>query len=88
MKVSDVITLLGGPAETAKLFGVELSAVSNWKKRGFPERLHFRLSRELALRGHTVDPTRIKPSPLRRGGRGGLRADAQPEAAPRRQAVA
>lgn len=60
MNVDDVIQLLGGTVEAARIFGVEPSAVSNWRKRGFPERMHYRLSRALKARNVEIDPALIE----------------------------
>jgi DNA-binding transcriptional regulator YdaS (Cro superfamily) len=54
MKVStasQAIDLLGGTTATARLLGVLPSAVSNWRRKGFPERVHYRVARALEQRG-------------------------------------
>ena len=53
---SDVIDALGGTSATAELFQVSSSAVSNWRKEGFPRALHLRLYRTCERRGIKVDP--------------------------------
>lgn len=57
MRIDDVITALGGPEATAKLFGVGRTSISNWKTfRRFPEYLHWRVVKECRKRGIDYDP--------------------------------
>lgn len=56
MNVSDTIDALGGTAETSRLFGVSMAAVSQWRASGFPARLHLRIYRECQSRGIDYDP--------------------------------
>ena len=48
--VNAAIDALGGTTRTSKLFAVLPSAVSNWRKNGFPPRLHRRIEKELSRR--------------------------------------
>ncbi len=58
MRIDDVITALGGPEATAKLFGVGRTSISNWKTfRRFPEYLHWRVVKECRKRGIDYDPS-------------------------------
>jgi hypothetical protein len=60
--VDEVVSAFGGPAATAKVFGVVPSAVSNWKNaRRFPARLHFKILREAQARGLVVDDSVFDP---------------------------
>lgn len=57
MQVSDVIAAMGGNKAVAELFGVGVTAVSNWRKwNRFPPRLHLRVLRECEARGLEFDP--------------------------------
>jgi hypothetical protein len=56
MTDSDVIDALGGTKVVAAMFGVQPSAVSNWRAEGIPLRRRFRLARELQARGKPVPP--------------------------------
>lgn len=51
---SEAIDELGGTTKVATLCGVLPSAVSNWRRTGFPPRLHYRLARILEARGVRV----------------------------------
>jgi len=42
---SDLIDCLGGTAVVSRRFGVGMSAVSNWRTLGIPERLHYRFAK-------------------------------------------
>ena len=46
-----LIDRFGGTTKTSVIFGVLPSAVSNWRKTGFPARLHYRASKEADARG-------------------------------------
>jgi len=48
---ADLIDRFGGTTKTSEIFGVLPSAVSNWRKTGFPARLHYRASKEANARG-------------------------------------
>ena len=41
--VNDIINALGGTGNLASLLGVKPSAVSNYRKKGFPARLHLKI---------------------------------------------
>ena len=41
--VYDIINALGGTGNLANLLGVKPSAVSNYRKKGFPARLHLKI---------------------------------------------
>lgn len=57
MQVSEVIDALGGNKAVAEMFGVGVSAVSNWRSwNKFPPRLHLRVLRECEARGLDFDP--------------------------------
>lgn len=57
--VPGFIDALGGTAKTAKLFGVSMAAVSNWRKsRELPARLHLRAVRVANEHGIAFDPER------------------------------
>jgi hypothetical protein len=65
--VDAVIDAFGGTTATAVLFDVLPSAVSNWRALGrFPDRLHFRISREADRRELEVSDALFEPP--RRGG--------------------
>lgn len=52
MTVTELTDKFGGTGETAKIFGVKSSAVSNWRTwNRFPPRLHLRVLREAEGRG-------------------------------------
>ena len=53
--VDGLIDALGGTTKTATIFGVSPPAVSNWRRTGFPPRLHFRIVREAKTRGLAFD---------------------------------
>ena len=56
--VDQVITALGGLRRAAEWCGYEsTSGVSNWKLRGIPPGLHYRIDRRLRLNGYEVQPT-------------------------------
>ncbi len=62
MNVSEIIDAFGGTAVTAGLFGVVPSAVSNWRAADhFPDRLHFRISREAERQGIKFDDSVFAP---------------------------
>lgn len=57
MTVAELIDAFGGTTSTAKLFGVNPSAVSNWKAANrFPDRLHYRIAVEMQARGLEISP--------------------------------
>ena len=60
--VNAAIDALGGTTRTSKLFAVLPSAVSNWRKSGFPPRLHRRVERELAQRGLRATEAVFEPA--------------------------
>lgn len=63
MTVSDIVQELGGNAATAALFGVGVTAVSNWKAaNAFPERHHFRIWRLCQERGLDWTPPESDPA--------------------------
>lgn len=69
MSIDKVISELGGTSATARIFGVLPSAVSNWKAAGrFPQRLHYRLSREAEARGMKLDESVFEELPLAKAG--------------------
>ena len=43
---SDLIDRWGGTSKVAERFNVLPSAVSNWRRTGFPPRLHYRIANE------------------------------------------
>ena len=43
-ETNKIIDSLGGTGVLAKLLGVNLSAVSNYRKKGFPARLHYKIA--------------------------------------------
>lgn len=43
---SQLIDLWGGTTKVSERFGVLPSAVSNWRKSGFPPRLHYRIAKD------------------------------------------
>lgn len=53
---SELIDRFGGTTETAKMYGVRPSAASNWRRTGFPPRLHLRVLRDATARGLILDP--------------------------------
>jgi hypothetical protein len=56
-KVDDVITQLGGTAKVAEMLGVGVTAVLNFKARGYiPPRWHLLISQEAARRKLAVSP--------------------------------
>ena len=58
MTISDVIEAFGGNTAMARIFGVTPAAVSNWKNFGrFPDRLHYRISREAEARQIEIPAT-------------------------------
>ena len=54
-ETSKIIDLLGGTSILAKLLGVNLSAVSNYRKKGFPARLHYKIASLCNERGISID---------------------------------
>lgn len=62
MTASEIIDQLGGNRDVAAMFGVKSSAVSNWRALDrFPERLHYRLAKECANRGISLDDRFLAP---------------------------
>jgi hypothetical protein len=56
--IDQVIAALGGLRSCAEMFSYEsTSGVSNWKLRGIPPGLHYRIDRYLSKRGYVVDPS-------------------------------
>jgi len=55
---NDLIDLLGGTAETARIMGVTPQTVSGWRKTGFPDsyKTIVKLQQEAAKRGYVFDP--------------------------------
>jgi len=43
---SELIDLFGGTKKTAARFNVLPSAVSNWRAKGFPDSMHYRIFKE------------------------------------------
>ena len=43
-ETNKIIDLLGGTGFLDELLGVNLSAVSNYRKKGFPARLHYTIA--------------------------------------------
>lgn len=62
--VERVYRVLGGRPAVGQIFQVGASSLSNWKRDGFPERIHYRIVRELRERGYDIDPA--SPETLRR----------------------
>jgi hypothetical protein len=56
MTDSEIIDTLGGTKVVAAMFGINASAVSNWRAEGIPLRRRFRIARELQARGVPVPP--------------------------------
>ena len=54
-ETNKVIDLLGGTGALAKLLDVNLSAVSNYRKKGFPDRLHYKIATLCNERGIAID---------------------------------
>jgi len=54
-ETNKIIDLLGGTGALAKLLSVNLSAVSNYRKKGFPARLHYKIASLCNDRGITVN---------------------------------
>jgi hypothetical protein len=55
MEINDIIEKLGGAKETARLFNVGASAISNWRAAGsFPAHLHYRIDQEAKRRGFEI----------------------------------
>ena len=54
-ETNKIIDLLGGTSILAKLLGVNLSAVSNYRKKGFPARLHYKIASLCNERGISID---------------------------------
>jgi ATP phosphoribosyltransferase regulatory subunit len=54
-ETNKIIDLLGGTGALAKLLGVNLSAVSNYRKKGFPARLHYTIASICGDRGIVID---------------------------------
>lgn len=53
--VSQAIDLFGGPAQTARRFGVGITVVSNWKSRGlFPTRWFLKVRAAAEREGFTI----------------------------------
>ena len=59
---SDLIDKLGGNQPVAEFLGVLPSAVSNYRKTGFPAWTHLRLLRECEARGIETDPSLFETS--------------------------
>jgi hypothetical protein len=61
MTTKELIRLLGGVPEVARIFGVKETSVRNWSsENAIPQKHHLRLFRECARRGIAFDPE--KPS--------------------------
>ena len=54
-ETNKIIDLLGGTSILAKLLGVNLSAVSNYRKKGFPARLHYKIASLCNERGISIN---------------------------------
>tara|TARA_S200000501_G_scaffold150620_1_gene142072 strand:+ start:5332 stop:6690 length:1359 start_codon:yes stop_codon:yes gene_type:complete len=54
-ETNKIIDLLGGTTSLAKLLDVNLSAVSNYRKKGFPDRLHYKIATLCNERGILID---------------------------------
>ena len=54
-ETNKIIDLLGGTGALAKLLDVNLSAVSNYRKKGFPDRLHYKIATLCNERGIAID---------------------------------
>lgn len=55
--VDELIDAFGGPTAVAEWAGTEISAICNWKARGFiPTGWHLRVFIEVKKRGLDVDP--------------------------------
>lgn len=63
-----IIEALGDTAEVARLFGVRMPSVSDWKKTGIPKArmMYLKVAHASALDGVDVDaataPTRVEPA--------------------------
>ena len=61
--IDELVEALGGPSYVAEWAGTELSAISNWKRRGFiPQGWHLRMWIEVRKRGLDVDPSLFEVS--------------------------
>ena len=54
-ETNKIIDSLGGTTGLAKLLNVNLSAVSNYRKKGFPDRLHYKIATLCNERGIKID---------------------------------
>ena len=54
-ETNKIIDSLGGTTALAKLLNVNLSAVSNYRKKGFPDRLHYKIATLCNERGIKID---------------------------------
>ncbi len=52
---SDIIDALGGTQALAKMLGVGASAISNYRKNGFPAAKHYALAKACEAQGLHVD---------------------------------
>lgn len=52
---SELIDRFGGTKQTAEKFGVLPSAVSNWRNNGIPKSMQYRVFREAAAAGITLE---------------------------------
>lgn len=51
----ELIAALGGNGVVAAMYGVGATAVSNWRARGIPARLHYRIEKDVLARGLNAD---------------------------------
>jgi hypothetical protein len=58
-QAAEVITVLGGYREVARMYGESPRTVSNWISRGLPSDLHWSLSSLLKKRGYAFDPAEL-----------------------------
>ena len=62
--VGTLIDKLGGTGQTAEIFGVLPSAVSNWRRLNrFPARLHYRIAKEAEARDIALSATLFESPP-------------------------
>lgn len=59
---SEVIDALGGTVKAAGIFGVRSSAISNWRKRGFPGHVEARIWHECKKRRINYVPPAVQES--------------------------
>ena len=57
---SEVIDALGGTMKAAGIFGVRSSAISNWRKRGFPGHVEARVWHECKRRRINYAPPAVQ----------------------------